>query len=420
MTMFAQLAETLEDDWLAHARREQLPPPGNWSIWLICAGRGFGKTRAGSEWVRTLAESATVDRIALCGPTAADVRDIMIEGESGILSVCPNHNRPIYESSKRRLTWSNGVIATAFSAEEPDRLRGPQHGASWCDELGSWANQQDAWDMLQFGMRLGKNPRTLVTTTPKPTKLLRELIARDGKDVVVTRGSTFDNRANLAPSFFTAIINRYEGTRLGRQELNAELLSDTPGALWCLDWIDRDRVKDAPDLTRIIVSVDPAISTSENSDETGIVVAGVGRDQKAYVLADLSGKYAPHEWARVAVNAFRTYRADRIIAEKNQGGAMVENTIRAVGGFVPIRLVHASRGKVTRAEPISALYEQKRVSHVGVFSALEDQMCAFTSDFDRSRQGSPDRVDALVWALTELMPGSARPARFIRSMHMAR
>jgi predicted phage terminase large subunit-like protein len=407
-SMFSRLASALTDDWASKARPEQLPPDGDWwTIWLILAGRGFGKTRTGAEWVRTLAEAATVHRIALVGPTAADVRDVMVEGESGLLSICPNWNRPIYEPSKRRITWNNGVIASMFSSEEPDRLRGPQHGAGWCDEVAAWKNIAEAWNMLQFGMRLGKAPRTLITTTPKPVKLLKELLAREGQDVAITRGSTYDNRDNLAPAFFSQIVRQYEGTRLGRQELNAELLTDTPGALWQVDWLDRDRVSQAPEeLRRVVVAIDPAISTNENSDETGIIVAGVDRRGHVYVLEDLSGKYGPHEWATRACEAYIRHKADRIIGEANQGGQMVESTIRAVSRNIPFKSVHASRGKVTRAEPVSALYEQGKVHHAGTFPALEDQMCAFTSDFDRARMGySPDRVDALVWALTEFIPG---------------
>jgi predicted phage terminase large subunit-like protein len=296
-------------------------------------------------------------------------------------------------------------MVSLFSSEEPERLRGPQHGAAWVDELCAWNNLQDTWDMLQFGLRLGQRPRIAVTTTPKPSKLLKELISREGEDVAITRGSTYDNRANLAPSFFSQIVSRFEGTRLGRQELNAELLNDTPGALWQLDWIERDRVKAAPELVRIVVAIDPAVSNNENSDETGIIVAGVDRIGHIYVLEDLSGKYAPHEWARKAIDAFERHKADRIIAEVNNGGLMVETTLRAVTSYVPFRAVHASRGKVTRAEPVSALYEQQKVHHVGGFDKLEDQMLSFTSDFDRSRAGySPDRVDALVWALTEFLP----------------
>jgi predicted phage terminase large subunit-like protein len=271
--------------------------------------------------------------------------------------------------------------------------------------LASWNDAQSTWDMAMFGLRLGQHPRWLVTTTPRPLKLLKELLAREGKDVVVTRGSTFDNAANLAPTFLEAIRKRYEGTRLGRQELNAELLSDTPGALWQLDWLDRDRVEAKPfsGLERIVVAIDPAVTSGEDADETGIVVAGVANGH-AYVLEDLSGRYQPHEWARRAVAAYRRHQADRIIAERNNGGEMVESTIRMVDRNVSFKAVVASRGKVTRAEPVSAMYEQGRVHHIGTFSQLEDQMCAFTSDFDRSRAGySPDRLDALVWALTELV-----------------
>jgi predicted phage terminase large subunit-like protein len=405
-TMFSRLKAAIDDPWLATARPEQLPPPGDWSIWLILAGRGWGKTRTGSERVRKLAESGRVGRIALVGPTAADVRDTMVEGESGILAVSRDHFRPVYESSKRRLTWQNGVIATMFSSEEPDRLRGPQHAAAWSDELGAWKNVKETWSMLQFGLRLGR-PRQLITTTPRQIKILRELIARDGDDVVVTRGSTYDNRDNLAPTFFSQIVREYEGTRLGRQELNAELLEDTPGALWTRDLIEQARVpKDKqPDMRRIVVAIDPAISSGEDSDETGIIVAGLGVDDRGYVLEDCSGKYTPMDWAKRAIAAYNRHSADKIVAEANQGGAMVENTLRVVDRNVPIKLVHASKGKITRAEPISALYEQGRVSHVGAFDQLEDQLCTYTSGCS----ASPDRLDALVWGLTEIILGGRGP-----------
>lgn len=400
----AALANTLADGgWRAKARASQLPPTGDWLGWLLMAGRGFGKTRAGSGWVNELVETGAVGRIALVAPTAADARDTMVEGQSGLLNTAPPWCRPVYEPSKRRLTWPNGAIATTFSSEEADRLRGPEHDAAWADELAAWNEPQATWDMLMFGLRLGKHPRWLATTTPRPIKLLKELLAREGRDVAVTRGSTFENEANLAPTFLAAVRARYEGTRLGRQELNAELLSDMPGALWQLGWLDRDRVAKAPDLRRIIVAIDPAVSNNEGSDETGIVVAGIGADKQVYILEDLSGRYAPHEWAAKAIAAYRRHKADRIIAEVNNGGAMVEATIRALDQRVSFKSVHASRGKVVRAEPIAALYEQRKVHHVGNFSTLEDQMCSFTSDFDRGRNGySPDRVDALVWALTEL------------------
>ena len=409
---YAQLAAALSTGWHTIARPEQLPPPGDWSIWLVMAGRGFGKTRTGAEWtIEQIARGKK--RIALLGPTAADVRDTMVEGESGVLACSPAWNRPEYEPSKRRLTWPNGAIATCFSADEPERLRGPQHEAAWGDEIGSWRYATDAWDNLMFGLRIGANPQALMTTTPRRTKLLRDLLIRaeqmgaDGallNEVIVTRGRTTDNAANLSANFMKAIVGKYSGTRLGRQELDGEMLDDVPGALWQREWIDRDRVDKAPDLVRIVVAIDPSVTSSEGADESGIVVAGKGVDGDAYVLDDKSLRGAPHEWAREAIKAFHHHRADCIIAEVNNGGEMVENTIRHVDISVPYKAVHASRGKVTRAEPISALYEQRRVHHVGTHAALEDQQCGFTSDFDRSRAGySPDRVDALVWALTELM-----------------
>jgi len=282
-------------------------------------------------------------------------------------------------------------------------LRGPQHDAAVCDELGSWS-RPETWDMLQFGLRLGRSPRCLVATTPRPTKLIRELLAREGRDVVVTRGSTYENRANLAPGFFDQVIRKYEGTRLGRQELNAELLEDTPGALWSLGLIEASRVMVQPDLVRVVVAIDPAVTSGEEADETGILVVGKDQQGHGYVLSDISGRYAPTEWAKMAIAAYRNHKADRIVAEVNNGGEMAENTLRMLDSNIAFTAVHASRGKVTRAEPVSALYEQGRAHHVGTFPQLEDQMTNFTSDFDRAVAGySPDRVDALVWAFTELL-----------------
>ena len=398
-----QLADALENSWPAIARPNQLPPPGDWQIWLLLAGRGFGKTRTLAEWVCHQTASGQAGRIALVTATAADARDVLVEGESGILAVAPPWFRPVYESSKRRLTWPNGAMATTFSAEEPERLRGPQHDAAVCDELGAWSHPE-TWDMLQFGLRLGGNPRCLVATTPRPIKLIRELLAREGRDVAVTRGSTYENRANLAAGFFDQVIRKYEGTRLGRQELNAELLEDTPGALWSHGIIEAARQAAAPNLARIVVAIDPAASSGEDADETGIVIVGRDNQGHGYVLADASGKHQPIEWAKIAIAAYRAHHADRIVAERNNGGAMVEATIRMVDNNLPVTTVWASHGKVARAEPVSALYEQGRVHHIGTFPQLEDQMCAFTTDFDRARAGySPDRVDALVWALTELL-----------------
>lgn len=393
-------AEALEYDWKFWGRPNQFAPPGDWSTWLLLAGRGFGKTRTGAEWVRSIKD--TVPRIALVAPTAADVRDVVVEGESGIMAISPPWDRPIYEPSKRRLTWDNGAQAALYSADEPERLRGPQHGAAWCDELAAW-RYPEAWDMLQFGLRLGDNPRAVVTTTPKPVKLVRDLLA--DPTTAVTRGSTYDNKANLARAFLEKTVRKYEGTRLGRQELNAEMLEDVPGALWTRAMIEAARwAGKLPDFARVVVAVDPAGTSGENADETGIVVAALGRDGLAYVLDDLSCRETPDTWARRAVQAYRDHKADRIVAEPNYGGEMVEHTIRTVDPRVPYTKVNATRGKVVRAEPIAALYEQNRVRHVGSLSTLEDQMCAFTSDFDKKTAGySPDRLDALVWALTHLM-----------------
>jgi predicted phage terminase large subunit-like protein len=398
----AALADRLsEKTWHDIARPNQLPPPGDWSIWLILAGRGFGKTRTGAEWVKGLVETGAAGRIALVAPTAGDCRDIMLEGQSGIMTISSPWCMPLYEPSKRRLTWPNGATATLFSAEESDRLRGPNHDAAWGDELASWADPQAVWDM-----RVGKHPRTVITTTPRPIAIIKSLVKREGQDVVITRGTTYENADNLSEPFLAAMRERYEGTRLGRRELFADVLSDTPGALWSLSWIDDNRVKSVPwdGLARVVVAIDPAVTSGEDADETGIIVAGVDHVGHGYILEDASGRYQPHEWAAKAIRFYRKHQADRIVAERNNGGDMVEATIRSVDPNVSFKAVHASRGKVTRAEPISALFEQNRVHHTGTFTQLEDQMCAFTSDFSRASAGySPDRLDALVWALTELM-----------------
>jgi phage terminase large subunit-like protein len=409
----SKLAEALSaQSWFEIARANQLPPETIWNIWLILAGRGFGKTRTGAEWVKNQVETGAAGRIALVAPTAGDCRDIMLEGQSGIMTISSSWCRPLYEPSKRRLTWPNGATATLFSAEESDRLRGPNHDAAWCDELASWADPQAVWDMLQFTMRVGKHPRTVVTTTPRPIKLIKDLVRREGQDVAVTRGSTYDNKDNLSEPFLAAMKARYEGTRLGRQELFADVLSDTPGALWQLDWIDNGRTKGITwdGLARVVVAIDPAVTSGEDADETGIIAAGIDYAGHGFILEDASGRFQPHEWANIAIGLYKKHQADRIIAERNNGGEMVEATIRSVDPNVSFKSVHASRGKVTRAEPISALYEQGRVSHAGTFTELEDQMCAFTSDFSRASAGySPDRLDAMVWALTELMLETTKP-----------
>lgn len=381
-----------------------MEPEGDWTTWLILSGRGFGKTRAGSEWVRKMAETHPGCRIAIVGETYKDVRKTMIEGDSGILSVSPPDFMPEYSPANGQITWPNGSLAFTYNATQPDQLRGPQHHFAWADEIAKWDRMQDSWDQLQFGLRLGKHPRQVVTTTPRPLKLIRKLVA--DPDTFVTRGSTRDNEDNLAAPFIKYIEEQYGGTRLGRQELDGEILDDMPGALWNRESIDSARVKETPeDLPRVIVAVDPAASSGETSDETGIVGVGVSTNKdgvtEGYVLADRSLKGTPEEWARRAVNLYRELQADRIVAEKNNGGEMVEAVIKSIDRSVPVTLVHASRGKVVRAEPISALYEQGRVHHVGRFDLLEDQMCLFTQDMPRD-EGSPDRVDALVWGLSFL------------------
>lgn len=343
-------------------------------------------------------ESGQARRVALVGRTAADVRDVMVRGESGILACCPPDNRPIYEPSKRLLTWANGSIATCYSADEPDLLRGPQHDAGWADEVAAW-NRPEAWDMLLMGMRLGTRPQICATTTPKPVKLIRELFAKAEKDgsVVITKGSTFENQNNLAPSFVDTVVGGYEGTRLGRQEIEGELLLDTPGALWRFDWVAENRVGEAPDLQRIVVAIDPASTHGEDSDFTGIAVVSKGVDGEYYVLHSEGVKLSPQGWANRALDLFDQHKADRIIAERNNGGEMVEATIRTVRKTAPVKTIHASRGKQVRAEPIAALYEQGKVHHVGVFPTLEDQMTRFPVATEND-----DEVDALVYGLSEL------------------
>jgi phage terminase large subunit-like protein len=397
------LNQELTEGWTAKARPNQLPPPGDWFVWLLLAGRGFGKTRSLAEFVLERVNAGAAKRVALVAATAADARDVMVEGNSGILACAPAWNRPVYEPSKRRLTWPNGAIGTTYSADEPERLRGPQHDLAAVDELGSW-RRPEAWDNLMFGLRLGEGPRCAVATTPRPTRLIRDLVAREGGDVAVTRGTSYENAANLAPEFIGQIIKKYEGTRLGRQELAGELLTDVPGALWTHDQIEALRRTREPALARIVVAIDPSGGFDEDADETGIIAAGVDDSGNGWILADASGRYPPTEWARRAVELYHSLKADRIVAETNFGGAMVEATVRAVDPNVSFRAVTASRGKVARAEPISALYEQGRVFHRGPFDALEDEMASFTSNFDRAKAGfSPGRVDALVWALTDLM-----------------
>mgnify|MGYP003451143592 CR=1 FL=1 len=408
-TAKAELNWTWRGWW---ARPSQLAPDGDWRQWLYIAGRGAGKTRGGAEWVREQVK-AGIGRIHLIAPTAGDARDVMVEGDSGVLSVCwPGDKdtkgnvigRPLYEPSKRRITWENGAMATLFSAEEPERLRGPQCGAIWADELAAWKNAQSTWDMAMFGLRLGTDPRAIVTTTPKPVPLVRALMKDPGS--VITRGSTYDNAANLAAPFLQSIRDRYEGTRLGRQEINAELLDDVPGALWT-DAMFRHGV--IPDAQRIVVAVDPSGADGNpesGADEIGIIVAAKLIDGTFAILEDATCNLSPSGWGRRAVDRYKTHGAALIVAERNFGGAMVESVIRTADRDANIKLVTASKGKAVRAEPVAALYEQGRVAHAPGLERLEAQMLQMTLT-GYVGDGSPDRLDAAVWAITELMAGSS-------------
>lgn len=394
-------ALALAHDWPAWARPEQLAPPGDWFVWLILAGRGWGKTRTGAEFVRDRVERGVARRIALVARTAADTRDVMLEGESGLLNVFPPHQRPLYEPSKRRVTFHTGAVATLYSADEPNLLRGPQHDTAWADELASWS-YPEAWDHLVFGLRLGL-PRAVVTTTPRPTELIRALTKRPSTRI--TRGSTYDNARNLARSFLDEVRAKYEGTRLGRQELYAELLDDTPGALWTRAMLERAFSRTRPPaLRRVVVAVDPSVAGDGGGDECGIVAAGLTHESEPWVLRDGSGHMSPEAWARRACDLAAELEADCLVAEANNGGALVESVIRSAWAdpkkLPPrIKLVHAKRGKALRAEPVAALYEQARVRHVAGLHALEDELCTWSSG---EGAPSPNRLDALVYALTEL------------------
>ncbi len=400
-TLTAEQLDAVLFDWQFNARKNQLRPPGDWRYWLVQAGRGFGKTRTGAETVRQWVKEG-YSNIHLVGATAGDARDVMIQGESGLLSCFPPHQRPNYEPSKRLVTFHNGAVAHVFSADEPERLRGPQSAAFWADELAAWRFLQEAWDNLQFGFRLGTDPRGVITTTPKPLPLLKSIIA--DPHTVVTRASSYENRANLAPAFFDSIIRKYEGTRIGRQELMAELLDDVPGALWTRDMIERARIQKSEMrwdlLLRVVIGVDPAVSTSDESDETGIVVAGLVRSGHVIVFDDRTCRESPGEWAKIVLDAFRYWKASRVVAEVNNGGNLVETNLRILAPNLPYRAVRATDNKYTRAEPIAALYEQGRVHHMGSFPALEDQLCGYVPRLIRK---SPDRMDALAWAITELL-----------------
>lgn len=395
-----------------HARPDQILPDGDWRIWLAKAGRGWGKTRTGAEAVREWSEHNA--RIGIIAATNDDARLVMIEGESGLLSVFPPDRPAVFKANRRRIEFPSGAIATFYSAEEPERLRGPQHHKLWMDEIAAWDRLQATYDMAMLGLRLGSNPQAVITSTPKPLPLIKELVKRAGLEpgtdplgrVILTQGSTYDNRPNLAPAFIAEVIKRYEGTRLGRQELMAEVLEDTPGALWRRTDIVYKRAprilrngEEVRDLAAVVVGVDPAVTSDVDSDECGIVVDARGVDGHGYTLADLSGRLSPSEWAKRAVRAYYDYEADRIVAEANNGGDLVSTVISQVDPHVPVELVHASRGKRTRAEPVAALYEQGRWFHEIPFPELEDQMTSYTGE---AGLGSPDRMDAHVWAATRL------------------
>jgi phage terminase large subunit-like protein len=391
--------------WRFWARKTQLEPPGDWSIWLYLAGRGAGKTRSAAEWVREHVETGRARRIGIICEDAADCRDVAVEGECGLLAISPKESRPTYEPSKRRLSWRNGAVATLYSAADYDVLRGPSHDLLWMDELAKWPYAQQAFDNAMMGLRLGKRPRCLITTTPRNIPVIRQLLT-DPK-VVVVRDTTFANASNLPPAFLNSILGKYQNTRLGRQELLAEVLTDTPGALWRAADIEKTRISPdkIPPMRRIVVAIDPAMATSEGACETGLIVAGVGElDSRGYVLHDASGKYTPDGWARQAVALFDQFKADRLVCEGNLPCSEIcRNTLETVRKNLPLKLVHARTGKRARAEPVAALYEQGRVSHCGLLEALEDQLTSWDAS---TSSESPDRLDALVHALTELMLGS--------------
>lgn len=392
-----QEAQALLTDWRGFlARPEQIAPDEAWDVWLVLAGRGFGKTEAGAHWIKEQVE-AGAKSIALVAETQKDLEEVMVPR---ILKVCPDAEarfKPV------RVTWPNGAIALGYNGTQPNQLRGPEFEVSWVDELAKYRYARETWDMLQFGMRLGNSPRTMVTTTPRPTELIKAIVAGKEGKVAVTRGSTSDNIANLAATFVKRIYQRYKGTRLGRQELSAEILGDLPGALWSQETIDAYRVSSPPELSRVVVALDPAVTNTDESDQHGIIAAGIAEDQAGYILDDHSIAGSPLEWARAAIALYHRHSADAIVAEVNQGGDMVAHTIRAIAPNVNVISVRATKGKHIRAEPIAALYAQGRVKHVGQFPELEAQMTQFTNE---GYQGddSPDRADALVWALTELFP----------------
>jgi phage terminase large subunit-like protein len=391
-----------DDQWPPLSASDGMP----WTAWLVMGGRGAGKTRTGAEWVRGVAlglpgfAHAPVERIALIGETAADVRDVMIEGVSGLLAIHARDERPLWESSRRRLRWPNGALAHVFSAEDPDQLRGPQFECAWLDELAKWRYAEEAYDMLQFGLRLGHHPRQIITTTPRPTQVIKRLMS--DQRTVITRAGTDANRDHLSKAFFDQIVGRYRGTKLGRQEIDGDLIEECEDALWSREQIEQARVPTAPHLHEIVVAIDPPTTAHKRSDKCGIVAVGRDSEETCYVLADETVSAArPHIWAHVAIALYHRLEADRLVVEVNQGGDMVSAVIMQADKHVPVTQVRATRSKFLRATPVAQLYEQGRVHHVGSFAALEDEMCTFGPK-DRGR-ASPDRLDALVWAITHLV-----------------
>lgn len=402
----------LATEWWWWRRPGQVQPEPPWRTWLVLAGRGFGKTRIGAEWVRAAAEANGRLNIALVGATAGEVRRVMIEGRSGLLSIAPEGRRPVWEPSLGRLRWPNGALAFTYSAAEPDSLRGPEHHIAWADEIAKWPDGEVAWDNLALTLRVGRWPRVVATTTPRAVPLIRRLAA--SPQVAITRGRTHDNRANLGGDFIAAIETAYAGTRIERQEIEGELIEEIEGALWTRAMFEAGRVEGFPELTRVVVAVDPPAGTASGigGDACGIVAAGVARDGAGYVIEDASVEgTSPERWARTVARCAARHGADRVVAEKNQGGEMVRSVLLAADAGLPIKLVHATHGKGARAEPVAALYERGRVRHVGVLRALEDELCGLRAGGGYEGPGrSPDRADALVWALSELMLGSRRAA----------
>ena len=399
--------------WHWWARGGQLPPPGDWRVWAMVAGRGFGKTRAGAEWVRGIAEAEGDVRIAIVAATQAEARAVMVEGPSGLLNIAADASRPTWEPTRGRLLWRSGAQAFVYSGENPEKLRGPEHHFAWCDELAKWAYPQETWDNLQLGLRRGSHPRVLVTTTPRPVPLLRKLLA--DRDVVVTKGRTIHNE-QLPDAYQAAMAAAYAGTRLGRQELDGELIEDAAGALWTRATIEGCRVRAVPSFRRVVVAVDPPAGVDR--DACGIVVAALGSDRKGYVIEDATVAGAsPADWAQAVAAAVERHGADRVVAEANNGGAMIESVLRGASGTMPVRLVHATRGKSARAEPVAAEYERGRVHHLGAFPDLEDQLCGLIVGGAYEGPGrSPDRADACVWALTELLLGPAERVPRVRGL----